>query len=346
MSNILIIKHGSLGDIAQVSGAIQDISENHKEDQVHLLTTKPYFELFKRNPFIKNVILDKRLSRFNLIYLYSLMKTLKKFDFKKIYDLQNSSRTTFYKNILFPKAKLSTWSSSETTLPAEIKKIEFDKNSVLQRFEHQLKTSNIKTTHTTKPDFSWACTDISFIKKFYDLKKYIILFPFCSPHLPHKMWPHYNDLINLIIDNSNKNLKIIPFCSPHLPHKMWPHYNDLINLIIDNSNKNLKIIVAPGPNELDQVKKINAICILDKDKSLDISQLASLIKDSSFVVANDTGPAHLCAHLNSRGITLFGKHTTAYKVSIERENFKAIQVSDLEKLTANTVFEKIKKNLK
>jgi ADP-heptose:LPS heptosyltransferase len=313
MSNILIIKHGSLGDIAQVSGAIQDISENHKEDHVHLLTTKPYFELFKRNPFIKNVILDKRLSRFNLIYLYSLMKTLKKFDFKKIYDLQNSSRTTFYKNILFPKAKLSTWSSSETTLPAEIKKIEFDKNSVLQRFEHQLKTSNIKTTHTTKPDFSWACTDISFIKKFYDLKKYIILFPFCSPHLPHKMWPHYNDLINLIIDNSNKNLKII---------------------------------VAPGPNELDQVKKINAICILDKDKSLDISQLASLIKDSSFVVANDTGPAHLCAHLNSRGITLFGKHTTAYKVSIERENFKAIQVSDLEKLTANTVFEKIKKNLK
>ena len=30
MSNILIIKHGSLGDIAQASGAIQDICENHK----------------------------------------------------------------------------------------------------------------------------------------------------------------------------------------------------------------------------------------------------------------------------------------------------------------------------
>ena len=30
MSNILIIKHGSLGDISQASGAIQDISENHK----------------------------------------------------------------------------------------------------------------------------------------------------------------------------------------------------------------------------------------------------------------------------------------------------------------------------
>ena len=81
MSNILIIKHGSLGDIAQACGAIQDISENHKNDQIHLLTTKPYFELFNKNPFIHHVILDKRLSRFNLIYLYLLMSVLKKLNF-------------------------------------------------------------------------------------------------------------------------------------------------------------------------------------------------------------------------------------------------------------------------
>ena len=109
MSNILVIKHGSLGDIAQACGAIQDISENHKDDKINLLTTKPYFELFKKNPFIHNVILDKRLSRFNLIYLYLLMRTLNKLKIKKVYDLQNSSRTKFYKNILFPKANFNTW---------------------------------------------------------------------------------------------------------------------------------------------------------------------------------------------------------------------------------------------
>ena len=58
MSNILIIKHGSLGDIAQACGAIQDISEHHKNDQIYLLTTKLYFDLFKKNPFIHDVILD------------------------------------------------------------------------------------------------------------------------------------------------------------------------------------------------------------------------------------------------------------------------------------------------
>ena len=97
MSNILIIKHGSLGDITQACGAIQDISENHNKDEVYLLTTKPYLDLFKKNKYLKDVILDKRLSRYNLIYLYSLMKTIKKYKFTKVYDLQNSTRTSFYK---------------------------------------------------------------------------------------------------------------------------------------------------------------------------------------------------------------------------------------------------------
>ena len=308
MSNILIIKHGSLGDIAQACGAIQDISENHLEDQIHILTTKPYFELFRKNPLLNNIILDKRLSRFNLIYLYLLMRTLKKLNIKKVYDLQNSSRTNFYKNILFSKANFNTWSSSETTLPSNISKEEFDKDPVLKRFDHQLKTSGIKTEHTMKPNFSWAITNIDSIKHEFNLDKYIVLFPFCSAHLTHKKWPHYNELIELI---KNK-------------------YGDQI-----------KVVVVPGPFEINDAKKINAISVLDKDKALDISQLASLIKESSFVIANDTGPAHMTAHLGVKGLTLFGKHTTAFKVSIDRENFKAIQVDDLEKLSASKVLEKI-----
>ena len=92
---------------------------------------------------------------------------------------------------------------------------------------------------------------------------------------------------------------------------------------------------------MNYAKKINALAILNNGKALNISQLTRLIKESSFVVANDTGPAHIAAHVGAKGLTLFGKHTTAYKVSIERENFKAIQVADLSKLTAQKVFEKL-----
>ncbi len=312
MSNILIIKHGSLGDIAQACGAIQDISENHNNDQIYLLTTKPYFNLFKKNPYLTDVILDKRLSKFNLIYLYFLMRKIKKLKISKVYDLQNSSRTSFYKKILFPNSNFNIWSSSETTLPKDKTKEEFDKKSVLERFNHQLQTSGINTKHTMFPNFSWSCTDVSKIKSEYKLEKYMVLFPFCSPHLVQKKWPYYNELIDKI-----KN-----------------QYND-----------QYKIVLVPGSNEIKDVKDINAICVLDNGKALNISQLSSLIKDSSFVIANDTGPAHMAAQLGAKGLTLFGSHTTAYKVSIERENFKAIQVADLNKLSADKVFEKLSSSL-
>jgi ADP-heptose:LPS heptosyltransferase len=126
-----------------------------------------------------------------------------------------------------------------------------------------------------------------------------------------------------------------------LESKKWPYYNDLIKIIKENYNDKYKIVVAPGPNEIIVAKEINALSILSEDQALDISQLSSLIKDSSFVIANDTGPAHMSAHLNVKGLTLFGSHTTAHKVSIERENFKAIQVSDLKNLTPQKVFEKL-----
>jgi ADP-heptose:LPS heptosyltransferase len=312
MAKILIIKLGSLGDIVQISGAIKDISENHKDDEVHIMTTKPYFGLFKKNPHISNVILDKRLSRLNLIYLFSLMKLIKKYNFLKVYDLQNSSRSAFYKRILFPNAGKEIWSSTETTLPEGTTKEDFDKDSVLSRFDHQLKSSGINTNYTLSPDFSWSTTDISQIKNYHQLDKYIVIFPFCSPHLTSKKWPYYNDLINLINEKYENNYKIV---------------------------------IAPGPNEIKETTNINALCILDNGKALDISQLAALIKDSSFVVANDTGPAHIAAHLGSKGIALFGSHTSPFKVSIERENFKAIQTPELSKLSAEKVFERLSNSI-
>jgi ADP-heptose:LPS heptosyltransferase len=162
------------------------------------------------------------------------------------------------------------------------------------------------------PDFSWSCSDINNIKSNYNLDKYILLFPFCSPHLSLKKWPYFNELIELIKKKYNNNFKIV---------------------------------VAPGPQELNESKKINAVCVLDGEKALKLPQLSSLIKDSQFVIANDTGPAHMAAHLSVKGLTLFGSHTTAHKVSIERENFKTIQVSDLKELSAEKVFEYFKKHI-
>ena len=84
---------------------------------------------------------------------------------------------------------------------------------------------------------------------------------------------------------------------------------------------------------------------LNQGKPLSILELISVIKKSSYVISNDTGPAHICNHLNVKGLALFGSHTTPEKVSLESENFKSIKVNDLKKLKASEVFEKIRENL-
>ena len=308
MSNILIIKHGSLGDIAQISGVLRDIRETHSDKKIFILTTFPYVQLLSQCPYLDNVLIDKRLPRWNIFYLIKLKKMISRFDFSHVYDLQNSSRTSFYRKYLL---NISNWSSAETILKKNEKKKDFYNEPVLERFKIQLDNSNIKTNYTLKPNFSWARVNVDKIVNQYFSKKFILLFPFCSPELSHKKWLYFNDLIKIIK-------------SKHL---------------------NFEIAIAPGPNEIEEASKIESISITNKDKSLNIMELTGLINKASYVIANDTGPAHMAAHLGQRGIVLFGYHTTPKKVSIETDKFKAITADNLKHLTAEKVYSEIKREL-
>ena len=301
MSNILIIKLGSLGDVVQISGALRDIREHHKNEKITILTTSKYINLFKNCPYVDNCLEDERLPRYNIFYLLRLRKIINSLNFNKVYDLQNSNRTNFYRKFLF---NVKNWSSSR-----DIPENKYN-NSVLQRFDEQLRKSNIQTLYTLKPDFSWAAEKANNYNLDTD-KKYILLFPFCSKDLIHKRWPYFSELINLIKQNH-------------------PEYS---------------LVVAPGPGEIEEAKSLDIKIALNNNLPLNFFELASLIKKSHLVIANDTGPAHMAAHLGARGFTLFGPHTTPEKVSIEREKFIALQTMDLKSLFADRVYALIKSSI-
>ena len=86
--------------------------------------------------------------------------------------------------------------------------------------------------------------------------------------------------------------------------------------------------------------------ILFNNRALNIIELAGLIKKADFIIANDTGPAHMSAHLNKSGVVLFGEHTTPDKVSIETEKFVAIKSKNLKELSSKQVFSEIFEKLK
>ena len=301
MSNILIIKHGSLGDIVQISGALQDIRNQFKDSKIFILTTFKFKKLFEGCPFIDEVIVDKRLPRWNFFYLLKLIKNIRSFNFDICIYLQNSSRTNFYRK----NFKIKNWSSSLTVLQKNETKKQFDQEGVIERFKVQLDRSNINdTSHVLKPDFSWAIEESFQIKE----QKYIFLAPFSSPKLKHKVWPYFKELIELLKNE-------------------LPQY---------------ELITAPGPSEIGQCKNIGLKMILNNDKPTSIGQLTKVIKQSSFVIANDTGPAHIAAHLGCKGVALFGHHTSAKKVSIETEKFKAIESNSLKEITPEQVLKFVK----
>ena len=310
MSNILIIKHGSLGDLIQANGAIKDIKNKFPEDKVLLLTTPHYSKFMYSCPYIDGVLIDKRLPRWNLFYLLRLKKMLDRFSFSKVFDLQNSSRTNFYRKFIFKNDIF--WSGSNSFLSKE-ESISQKNLPVLTRMEQQLERSGISDRKfTKKPDLTWALTNIKSIVNQNFEGKYILIFPFCSPKL-HK--------------------------------KKWPYYKDLISLLKRDFSKEFNIAIAPGPNEIDEAKRFNVNVILNKGLPLNINELISLINNSSYIVSNDTGPAHICAHLNKRGVVLFGSHTTPEKVSMQSQNFKSLRADNLKNLNVADVYEKIKENL-
>ena len=309
MSNILIIKHGSLGDLIQANGAIKDIKEYYQNRKVFLLTSVPYSIFMSECPYLDGVIIDKRLPRWNLFYLHNLKKTLGKYNFTKIFDLQNSNRTKFYRKFILNKCE---WSSTETILEKGQKKSDFDKEPVLDRMEIQLKKSNIPTQYIKKIDLSWAIEDLSRFIKQYTNSEYILIFPFCSKK-------HQN--------------------------KKWPFYKDLVSLIKQEYKNNYSVLVAPGPNEIKDADQLKAKIVLNDGEPINIKMLISLISNAKFIIANDTGPAHIASHLNKKGLVLFGSHTSAKKVSIENLDFKSISVKNLKDLDVETVLKELKINL-
>ena len=309
MSNILIIKHGSLGDLIQANGAIKDIKEFYKDSKIILLTSKAYSLFMSECPYVDGVLVDKRLPRWNLLFLHNLKKLLSRYNFTHVFDLQNSNRTKFYKNYILSKP---IWSSTETILETNQKKEDFDEEPVLDRMEIQLKKSNIPTKFVKNIDLSWAIKDMSRLIKQYSNGEYMLIFPFCSKKHVNKKWPFYKDLISKV------------------------------KLVFKNE---YAVLLAPGPNEVNEAKDLNTKIVLVEDQPLDIKSLISLIYFSKFIISNDTGPAHIASHLNKKGLVLFGSHTSAKKVSIENSNFKVMSVKNLKNLSVDTVVKEIKNNL-
>ena len=96
INNILIIKHGALGDLIQITSSLKSIRNKYPKSNIILLTDKKFTFFSKDISFVDEVIYETRPSLFRIdLWLGVITKIIsKKFDI--VFDLQNSDRTSIY----------------------------------------------------------------------------------------------------------------------------------------------------------------------------------------------------------------------------------------------------------
>ena len=96
--NLLIIKHGALGDFILSFGPFKAIRDYHLRDHIVLLTNGIFKEFAEESNYFNEIIVDDRPSIWDAKKMFKLANLLRRKNFYRIYDLQTSQRSSFYYN--------------------------------------------------------------------------------------------------------------------------------------------------------------------------------------------------------------------------------------------------------
>ncbi len=255
---ILVIKLGALGDFVQAMGPAAAIRAHHPDAQITLLTSAPFAELARAAPYFDDVWIDERPRRFDIGGWLRLRAMLRGGKFDRVYDLQTSSRSSFYFQLMMPQRP--EWSGIARGASHPHANPRRDFMHTLDRQADQLAMAGIGGVQP--PDLSWVKADIARFD------------------LPPR--------------NANGFVLLVPGGAAHRPEKRWPagRYVQLAGLIAKHG---ATPVVIGGPDERDAGREIARSVPTARDLTgqTSFAEIVGLGAAAGFAVGNDTGPMHL-----------------------------------------------------
>ncbi len=311
-NNILIIKHGALGDIVLAGPAFQAIREFHKNDYIICLTTKTYSDIFKSSPWVDEVVIDVKPRWYNLMDWLRLGKFFKKLAFDRVYDLQTSHRSNIY-FYLFYSFKFNIWSGIAFGSKYRHNNVNRKKMHTYDRQKDQLKLCGIKYNY--KPNWEWLSKNYNNVS-ILPQNKFAIIVPGASVHRKEKRWPQ-ESYAQLIDDLYNKGVSSILLGTLT--------ENKYINEIIDKTSSKVR----------SKTKNYAG-----KTNFKDIVYLCHYAK---YAVGNDTGPMHLIASTSLRSIVLFGSDSDPNLCAPLGKRVNIIQKKDIKNIKVKEILNILEK---
>jgi len=258
---ILVIKHGSLGDIVFALEPILAIQKKFNNTVIDLVTEEKFIPFFQKMNMFHQFLIDNRKGFFSTLGLINKI-VFGKYDL--VIDLQNSKRTNLYHLFIniFSKAKINGSRSNaheRYIIPPQ------GTESPTQGLLNQLELLGIEQIN---PNYSWLETN--FNKQDFDNRDVVMIIPGVSQSGKYKQWSpsNFQQLCSFL---EKKDFHICLVGTSHDAEAIKPilkHCKNIINLI-DRSPPEIiysiaiksKLIISndTGPGHIAALSKVNTL---------------------------------------------------------------------------------------
>ena len=258
---ILLIKHGSLGDIVFALEPILSIHKQFNNSVIDLVTEEKFIPFFKKIKMFDQFLIDNRAG---FLPSFSLIRKIIKGKYDLIIDLQNSKRTNFYHFFtkIFSRSRINgsrSFVHDRYIIPVQ------GKESPTQGLYNQLKLLDI---NQSDPDLSWLVSDKE--NQSIENKDIVLVIPGVSKSGHAKQWSpnKYQQLCSFL---ESKGYYICLVGTKHDASSFQPILNGCKNIInlIDRSPPEIiytvasksKLIISndTGPGHIAALSKNNTL---------------------------------------------------------------------------------------
>ncbi|PLX12813.1 MAG: glycosyl transferase [Marinilabiliales bacterium] len=264
MKKILVIRFSSIGDIVLTTPIIRALKEQLK-CEIHALTKKRYFDIYKDNPRISRVFAFNKSTN-------EVIEDLKNEKYDFIVDLQKNLRSIKLTRKLkiphasFPKLNIEKW------LLVNFKINKLPHKHIVERYFEAVNSLNVKIDDKGL--------------EYYMPDKYTV-----KPSVLHEK---LNDGFIAFVIGGQHVTKVLP--------------SEKVASIASRLSK--AVVLLGGPEDK---KRGDEVVMLSKSNlvinacgQFSLNGSASLIKQSSLVLSNDTGLMHIAAAFQKPIISIWG----------------------------------------
>jgi len=280
---ILIIRFSSIGDIVLTTPVVRCLKKQIKDSEVHYLTKEKFKQVLCENPYI-----DK-LHLYNSNYK-ELLPILRKEKFDYIIDLHSNQRSLLIKTALGVKNKSVNKINLEKWLMVKFKKNRLPQKHMVDRYMET--TSDLKIINDNEGlDYFINQEDELDIAQTFpniDTEKYIAFViggSYFTRRLPKE--------------------KVVSICK----------------------QLDLPVVLCGGPEEaetgteiIQELKNLGYPHCVNTCGKLKLNQSASIVKQASFVITNDTGLMHIATAYGKDIAALWGNTIPEFGMLPYRKN--------------------------